>query len=129
MGPAGVILNHMQVLSPILSWLKPRGVRLSSAADVAADAEGFHRKQELCRRIRRLSMKDRKRRSAPVLERLLDDTDLAVMVRLEAARALARWGMVLPAARRLLQSQDEIPSLKTALAVLIAEDAPVRESE
>lgn len=95
---------------------------MASAADVAADAEGFHRKQELCRRIRRLALKDRKRRSAPVLERMLYDADLAVMVRLEAARALARWGLVGPAARRLLQSEGEIPSLKIALGRLAAEE-------
>jgi hypothetical protein len=120
----------MQGFSPIWTWLRPRGVRLSYAAAAAADSEDFHGKQELCRRIRRLAMKDRKHRSAGVFERMLNDADLAVMVRLEAARALARWGLVLPAARRLLESADEIPSLKSALTVLIAgaERAPLRPS-
>jgi len=121
----------MQGFAPIWSWLGRRGVRLSQAREVAEGADSFHSKQELCRRIRRLSMKDRKRRSAPLLERMLDDADLAVMVRLEAARALARWGLVMPAARRLLQSEGEIPSLKSALSVLVADAQPaaVRTSE
>ena len=104
------------------SWMNRRGVRLSAAAEVAVDGEAFHSKHELCRRIRRLASKDRKRRSAGLLERMLRDTELAVMVRLEAARALAQWdpALVLPAVERLMESPEEIPSLKKSLSILVA---------
>lgn len=98
-------------------WLKARGVRLSDAGRVAVDAQGIHGKHELCRRIRRLALKDRKGRSAAVLERLLADSDLAVMVRLEAARALERFRSprLHAIVERLLASSAEIPALKGPL--------------
>jgi hypothetical protein len=95
------------------------------AASAAADSEDFHGKQELCRRIRSLSFRDRKRRCKAVFELMLADENLAVMVRLEAARALARWGLIVPAARRLLRSDAEIPVLKQELTRLVAQDATV----
>ena len=102
----------------MLSWLNRRGEqRPNAAADGAADAVEFRRKHELCRRIRRLAHKDRKRRSARLLERLVNDMDLAVMVRLEAARVLAGWDLRLlrPSAARLLASPDEVPSFQSEL--------------
>jgi hypothetical protein len=115
----------MQGFPLIGSWLRPRRARLALAASASADSEDFHGKQELCRRIRSLSFRDRKRRCAAVFELMLADDSLAVMVRLEAARALARWGLVLPAAKRLLNDQGEIPALKAALARLIKDEEKV----
>ena len=94
---------------------------MAHGAQVAADAKGIHGKHELCRRIRRLAVKDSKGRSAPVLERLMSDPELAVMVRLEAARALERFGSprLLDIAQRLLPSPAEIPALKVPLQELV----------
>lgn len=100
-------------------------MRLSGAGQVAADAQGIHGKHELCRRIRRLAVRDRRGRSAPVLERLLADSDLAVMVRLEAARALQRFGSprLAAIADELLASPAEIPALKVSLQEVMRRSA------
>jgi hypothetical protein len=102
--------------------LRPRSVRLSEASEVAEGAPGFRGKHELCRRIRRLAAKDRKARAAPLFERLLRDTELAVMVRLEAARALGRQrpARASAAVAQVLASAGEIPALKSALRELAA---------
>jgi len=79
--------------------------------------EGFLRRSQLCRRIQALAVKDSRRRSAPLLQRLLADRRTPYIVRVEAARTLARWDVALvhAVAGRIAASRWEDPLLRERL--------------
>ncbi len=79
--------------------------------------EGFLQRSQLCRRIQALGVKDARRRSAPVLQKMLADRRVPFIVRVEAARTLARWdpALVRPITDRIIASRWEDPLLRERL--------------
>lgn len=79
--------------------------------------EGFLARSQLCRRIQALGLKDARRRSAPLLQRMLADRSAPYIVRVEAARTLARWdpALVRPLTEKIMASRWEDPLLRQRL--------------
>lgn len=82
--------------------------------------EAFLSRSLLCRRIEALGVKDPKRRSARLLQRMLADSGKPTIVRLAAARTLWRWDPALaqPVADKIVTSRWEDPLLRQRLREL-----------
>ena len=100
-------------LSALADWARSR-----RAATPELNDGGLLSRTRLCRRIQGLGVRDKRHRTARLLQKMLADPSQPAVVRIEAARTLGRWdpALALPAVENILRSRREIPFLKDRLS-------------
>lgn len=103
-------------------WLWPLPQSAGRPGSLTLGQERYLQRQRLCRTLRRLAHQGPSRRALGLCAALLGRRDLALALRLEAARTLGQWdpGLALESLEPILESSKEPMALKARLIELAA---------